>query len=753
MSDLTVFVAPADLGDCAREPIHIPGSIQPHGYLIVLNEADLTLAAISQNAADALGVAPAALIGQPVADLFVSSTPEVLETALKSQKGDVAVRVRFRHVSLPGDWDGRIHQGDGLTLLELKPRIPVARAESLFGEVRFAIERIRKSETAESACERLASEIRQLTGFERVMIYRFDADWNGEVIAEDRSPESSSYRGHAFPESDIPAQARALYARNPVRLIPDARYIPSPIVPAVHPSTGQPIDLSAVTLRSVSPVHLEYLANMGVAASMSVSIVRDGRLWGLVACHHSSPRVLSYGVLEGCEVLAQALGWYLDARERNAAGACVAAVRRLEGELKTQAGYERDYRARLELVAPALLALTGSQGLAICYDRESWTVGRVPADEQIAALAQWLSARDEVRITTDRLPDLWPAGGRGVGAASGIAAVKLADGWLIWFRAEWRHTLTWAGEPGKSQRAEAIGSRISPRQSFASWRQRVRGRSRPWTLPDLFAVDEAQMLVVRTMMEDQMRRLVASEDALRTAKTKAEEESRAKSQFLANMSHELRTPLNAIIGFSDLIKSDVRGGATPKIIEYATDVNDSGWYLLELVNDILDLSKVEAGKYILDTEPLDPGDVIGEAIRVLSLKLHQAEIRFYGPDLKHLPILVADRRALKQILVNLLSNAVKFTPKGGRVDLTVDPIDGGLRMTVTDTGIGMSKEVLSRIGRPFEQADDGFGRQTEGTGLGLALTKSLVELHAGTMEINSVQGSGTSVSVTFPAGG
>ena len=238
-------------------------------------------------------------------------------------------------------------------------------------------------------------------------------------------------RGHAFPASDIPAQARSLYTRNTVRLIPDIRYIPSLLVPPVLASTGQPIDLSSVMLRSISPVHLEYLANMGVIASMSVSIVRDGRLWALVACHHSTPRFLPHRVLQGCELVAQAVAWYLDAEERKSTAAVVAAVRNLEAEIARRPDDKMDYRQRLESISPALFALTLSQGLAICDDQGVWSIGQVPASEQIFVIIAWLRKSGEKRVVTDRLSDLFAAATSYRAIASGIAAIqtgrRLAD--------------------------------------------------------------------------------------------------------------------------------------------------------------------------------------------------------------------------------------------------------------------------------------------------------------------------------------
>ena len=233
-------------------------------------------------------------------------------------------------------------------------------------------------------------------------------------------------------------------------------------------------------------------------------------------------------------------------------------------------------------------------------------------------------------------------------------------------------------------------------------------------------------------------------------KTRAEEANQAKSKFLANMSHELRTPLNAIIGFSEIMESGMFGPlGAEKYSEYCSDIRGSGQYLLDVINDILDMSKIEAGRIRLDFEDLDLDTLLAESMRVVSARAQDKQLKLVArisPDLH----LRADRRAIKQIALNLLSNAVKFTPAGGRVTVRGRAADDCIVLGIADTGIGIAKDALTRLGRPFEQVESQLTKSHQGSGLGLAIAKSLVELHGGRMRIRSTLGKGTLVVVRLP---
>ena len=238
---------------------------------------------------------------------------------------------------------------------------------------------------------------------------------------------------------------------------------------------------------------------------------------------------------------------------------------------------------------------------------------------------------------------------------------------------------------------------------------------------------------------------------LRRAKDEAELASRSKTEFLANMSHELRTPLNAIIGFSDVLAGEIFGAlGDSRYQDYARDIHESGFHLLNLINDVLDVSKIEFGKVELQEEEIEISSVVDSCVRLMRERAHVAEVRLEADLATDLPALRADRRRLKQILINLLSNAVKFTPAGGRVTISASEENGWLRLSVSDTGIGIAPQDLETALRPFGQIDSRLARKYQGTGLGLPLTKAMAELHGGRLELQSAPGKGTTAVVLLP---
>ncbi len=314
---------------------------------------------------------------------------------------------------------------------------------------------------------------------------------------------------------------------------------------------------------------------------------------------------------------------------------------------------------------------------------------------------------------------------------------------------DWDHKLI--GRPFENLAGEA--HRGAARAALALVRQNGKasvGFSPPLA-PDRFLAVELRALQrgeVAALVRDASRER-ATEAFLEQARAEAEGMAMAKSRFLANMSHELRTPLNAIIGFSDIMRSRLFGPLEGRYSEYAALIHESGGHLLDLINDVLDMSKIEAERYSLTLEPFDAREAVAAALRLTRVQADSARIALRGA-LPPEPIEVnADRRALKQIVLNLVSNALKFTPSGGQVNVIARAQNGQLEIIVADTGVGIAPADLERLGRPYEQAG-GIDQRAMGTGLGLSLVRAFAELHGGTMTIKSRQGEGTAVSIKLP---
>ncbi|WP_413452866.1 SpoIIE family protein phosphatase [Georgenia phoenicis] len=472
---------PVDLDNCAREPIHVPGSIQPRGLLLVLHEG--TVVQASASTGDLLGRAAEDLLGRPLGEVL----------------GDEAAAVVVAHAQLPGDvrdrnpvlvhlpdggaWDAIVHippGGEQLLVLELEqaegPR-PLTYANT-FQLVRASLGELNRARSLDELYDVAAREVRSLTGFDRVMVYRFDADYNGEVVAEAKRTDLNAFHGLHYPATDIPAQARALYERNWIRLISDISYTPSPIVPTLNPVTRAPLDLTFGTLRSVSPIHVEYLQNMGVTASMSISLLKDGKLWGLIACHHySGPHAPAYGVRAAAEFLGSVLSLRLVAQVEEDR---ITAARRVAHELAGLVAATRDEDLPLTealVQHPALLPILAADAAIVRAQGRTACVG-VQAENADAVL-RWAAGTEQEVTATESLGEA----GLEIPFA-GALAVNLADGdAIVWLRREVATAVDWGGDPYNKAIARMEGDtvRLSPRKSFERWREIVRGSSLPWT--------------------------------------------------------------------------------------------------------------------------------------------------------------------------------------------------------------------------------------------------------------------------------
>jgi two-component system, chemotaxis family, sensor kinase Cph1 len=505
MNDQTIDFGAVDFTNCYREPIDIPGSIQPHGALLTLDPRDLHIIHAGGDTARFWGASAPEMLGAAAANVFLPRQQQRLRDLLGSGRS-LRRPVHAFEMAAPGDevTDAIAHLSGGLLILELEPRrMPIAA--NALALVQGMVRHVQRSDSLQALYQAIATEVRDVTGFDRVMVYRFAPDGSGAVIAEARGLGIDSFLGLNFPASDIPRQARVLYKSNWIRNIPDARYAPAVIVPPLNPLTGQPLDLSHSILRSVSPVHRQYLANMGVVASISLSLILRGQLWGLIACHHNAPRYLPYSLRDACELFAEMTSSYLNMKLIEADLESRLYKARIHEELVRQISLQADLSYGLIRNRPTLLLdLIPAAGVGLWVDGRLSAIGTTPAAAEVEALVNWLNATvDDGIFHTDCLPALWPPAGGFPDTASGLLALSVSRtprDYVLWFRPELSQKVSWAGNPDKSADAGADRVILTPRNSFAQWRETVRLHSSPWLPVELAAAHRLRLSLLEVVL-------------------------------------------------------------------------------------------------------------------------------------------------------------------------------------------------------------------------------------------------------------
>jgi light-regulated signal transduction histidine kinase (bacteriophytochrome) len=680
--------ATMDLTACDREPIHVPGAIQPHGLLLIAQAASLTVVAGAGDleerlAPDWLGRPLDALVGADVRRLVAETPLGTSITAPSLKVGDECFAVR-------------LHRAGELLLAELEPveTEPMSGGTLLawIDQAGLAFER---AATLEAACERTAVAIRTLTGFDRVMVYKFGEDESGCVVGEDRAPGLGSFLHHHFPASDIPRQARALYVKNRTRAIPAASYEPQPIRPAGYAGT----DLSEVAVRSVSPIHLQYLRNMGVEASASISVVKDGLLWGLIACHHNTPRLMPPGVRAAAATLAGALARQIRAREEAESYRERLRLHAAEDALAPRLGA---CDSAAEMVADnkvELRRMFDAGGFAFVCRSQVQTDGRCPPREAILALARHAAERggDEV-IATRELAATYPPAADMAATAAGLLAMPLADeeGVFLWFRPEVVEEIAWAGNPHKP--VEGV---LSPRHSFESWRETVRGRARRWSLEEVEAVHRLRRILREVRQAQQLRHVNAELN-----RTLADREAliAQKDVLMKEVDHRVQNSLQLVGSFLAL---QARAAADqPAVVAHLTEAQ-ARLSAVALVHRRLyrddQVQTLDLARYLEELA----GDV----------KASLGEEWASRMQLNLTPVLIPTDRAvnLGLVMTELVINATKYAYEGapGRIAITLEQHGHRLRLIV---------------------ADEGVGKAGEGSGFGSRMMKAMVARLDGTLD-------------------
>ena len=503
----------ANLSNCEREQIHLAGCIQPHGALLTVREADQTILQASANAAEFLAV-DVLLAGVPLRALGGDLWKRALHLPANPEVIPYVARCRLDEPSR--EMNALLHRAmGGEIVVELEDAGP---SHDLSIDLERALQSITSAGSLSALCDESARVFKEIAGYDRVMIYRFDDEGHGEVFAETRKPELEAFLGNRYPASDIPQIARRLYVRNRVRLLGDVNYDPSPIEPRFSPLSGLDLDMSMCFLRSASPIHIQYLKNMGVSATLVVSLMVGDKLWGLVSCHHYSPRYLHFEMRAVCELLGEAIGTRIAALESFARGQCELAARRLEARMVESISRNGDWRGALFDSGRSLLLPLAANGAALLFEGQILTTGETPSTEDIRTLAEWLQGKlADSFFSTSALGVEAPQFAELKGVASGVVAARVsgdADEMLIWFREERVRTITWGGDPFKAPSESDDPSELSPRRSFAAWQQVVEGTGDPWTESDIATARMIGASVTDVILQYRAVQIVVAKDQL-----------------------------------------------------------------------------------------------------------------------------------------------------------------------------------------------------------------------------------------------
>lgn len=475
---------PTDLTNCDREPIHLLGAVQSFGLLIAASNTAGIVTRVSGSVRDWLKCEPEDAIGRPITELFTDEAMHKIRGQLHAAiLGDTVARLFDVPITRDGlRCDVAAHLVDDTIVIECEPT-DVGSDDNTGLMVRGMIARLQQTHDLRAFYRVAAREMRAMTGFDRVMVYKFDLDGAGEVIAESACSDLESYLGLRYPASDIPRQARLLYERNWLRLIADINAPPSPIVPGLDAS-GRPLDLSKSVLRSVSPIHVEYLRNMGVSASMSVSILRDNKLWGLFACHHYSPLRLSFARRTAAELFGQMFSFLMENRERESESVYEVRAQKLHQQLVTVMASEATTFESIVSHLDDIADLLACDGIGVWINDRATLKGLTPTDNEFAALVQFLNSKNITEIhARHEIGDEFPPARAFAERAAGMLVVPLSRpsrDYLVFFRKEMARSVNWAGDPSKPVTVGPLGDRLTPRKSFELWKETVHGQSAQW---------------------------------------------------------------------------------------------------------------------------------------------------------------------------------------------------------------------------------------------------------------------------------
>ncbi|MBD2083959.1 ATP-binding protein [Coleofasciculus sp. FACHB-542] len=747
--EINLQVPGINITSLKEAPIHNASKVQPHGIIFVLAEPELTILQVSSNISTVFGISPENMLQKKLEEVLDPFQVDRIKAGLLEENLDFINPIKI-WARRKGDeylvFDGIFHRNaDGFLILELEPAISQENIPflSFYHLARASINQLEKTSTLGDFCQIIVKEVRKVTGFDRVMLYKFDDDGHGSVLAEEKLESMEPYLGLHFPESDIPKPARKLFTSNWIRLIPDATSQSAELFPILNPVNQRPLDLTNSILRSASPCHIQYLHNMGVGASLTISLMKDQKLWGLIACHHQSPKYVSYELRKACEFLGRVIFSEISTREETEDYGYRMKLTYIQSALVEYMSQEENFIDGLVKHQPNLLELANAKGAAVCFGGDCTMVGETPTEEELNFLVQWLKNNVEEEVFySDSLPQIYPDAESFKNVASGLLAIPISkNNYVLWFRPEVIQTVNWGGDPNKAFEVnQSEGNiRLCPRKSFDLWKETVRLTSLPWKQVEIKAALELRKAIINIVLRQA--------DELAQLAQDLERSNAELKKFAYVASHDLQEPLNQVANYVQLLEMRYLEQLDEDAKEFIGFTVEGVSLMQTLIDDVLAYSKVDMQAIEFEMTGVDTA--LDRALANLRGRISET-----GAAIAHdpLPTVMADSTQLMQLFQNLIGNAIKFhSEQPPEIHVGASRLEDAWLFSVRDNGIGIDPQFSDRIFVIFQRLHT--RDEYQGTGMGLAICKKIVECHRGRIWVESQLGQGATFYFTIPVGG
>lgn len=744
-SGKSAYAVKYDLTNCESEPIHLIRFVQSHACLLACRLPDLQIQQISDNAGLFLGHSVDILLEHTLNNFFDSTTIGQIKEGLAAPDGFRGINPIKTTVYNAGQAHfyniiGHVNP-DNLLILEIEPiadNISTSKFQYILSN---AIQNVQEA-SIDDLFEVTASEVKKITQYDRVMVYRFDQDYNGEVIAEAKEEHLEPYLNLRYPASDIPKQARELFLKNKVRLLKDVKSEPARVFPLVNPETKQPLDMTDTVARGLSPIHLEYLSNMGVGGSLSIAIILNEQLWGLIACHHTTSKYLDYSLRMTCQFIGQIFSGHLALQAANDYRESILESNITRTTLFEQMSSDYDILHGLTKEDISILDLVDCQGAAVITENQITLLGKTPKEEELRELANWLEDKtNTVVFTTVELPNIYPPSLAFKDTAAGLMAIKFTDEpseYVLWFRPETVQEVYWGGNPKKAVVQKNEGTRISPRKSFVKWKELVKNTAIPW--------QKFERNTAIALRNDIKAFIIQKYKEIQKLNQQVLSAYKELESFSYSVSHDLRAPLRNIDGFAQILKEDYSNNLDEYGLEVLNTIIESANRMNKLITDILSYSKLGRANMIFDE--LDTCELIKSILKEFSYGKvkDQLNVKISGK----LPSIYGDQILLRQLFFNIISNAIKYSEKEEKpvIEISGQSEAEQVIIVIKDNGIGFDMKYAEKIFGVFNRLVSEM--EFEGTGIGLAIVNRIIEKHSGEIKVESTLGVGTTFFVKLP---